>query len=83
MSVKDLGYEEALANLQKLIEKLEDENLKLDDSVSMFKEAMELFDHCKDILTKAEGEVKMILAKDGDIGEEPFAVIREDEDESY
>ena len=41
-----------------------------------FKEGMKLYNHCNDILTKTEGEIKIILDAEKDV-EEDF--IREDE----
>lgn len=73
MNKNELSYEEALNKLEALLEQLEDQDLRLDESVEKFKDAMELYSYCRSILTKAEGEVKMILEKDGRIQETDFA----------
>lgn len=63
MEINKLTYEEGMKLLQKLLDDLENEDMKLDETVDKFKEAMKVYDHCNDILTKAEGEVKIILNK--------------------
>jgi exodeoxyribonuclease VII small subunit len=84
MNKNELNYEEALNKLEALLEQLEDEGLRLDESVEKFKDAMELYSYCRSILTKAEGEVKMILEKDGRIQETDFADLAvEAVDESF
>lgn len=84
MKINELGYEEALKRLEELMTELEDESLKLDESVEKFKDAMELYKHCRDILTKAEGDVKIILEKGGKIEEIDFEGLSEEVlDESF
>lgn len=64
-----LSYEEALKELEVLLSQMEEEGLNLNETIGKFKRAMELYDYCKGILDKAEGEVKLILKK-GDLQEE-------------
>lgn len=63
MDTNKLTYEEGMKLLQELLDELEKEDLKLDETIKKFKEAMKVYDHCNEILTKAEGDVKMILDK--------------------
>ena len=82
MDISKLSYEEALSRLEDLLKELENEDCLLDDSINKFKEGMLLYNHCNNLLKKAEGEVKIIL----DEGKNTFAdfdTVREVEDEYY
>lgn len=82
MGINKLSYEEALAKLEGLLIDLENESCTLQDSLEKFKEGMELYNHCSDILKKAEGEVKLLLGDGNDtLVEVDF--VREAEDEYY
>lgn len=84
MKIKDMYYEEGYEKLQRLLEELESGELKLQESVERFKEAMDIYEHLRELLTKAEGEVKVTLEKDGNLQEENFAGLdQENFDESY
>lgn len=84
MKIKDLNYEEGYEKLQELLIELEGGELKLQESVERFKKAMDIYEHLRDLLTKAEGEVKQVLEKDGNLQEEDFAGrVQEGIDESY
>ena len=69
MDIGKLSYEEALKELEVLLTQLEEDGLNLDETINKFKRAMELYEHCKGILDRAEGEVKLILKK-GELEEE-------------
>ncbi len=50
---KELKFEEALARLAEINEKLESEDISLDDSVTLFKEGLELSKLCQKKLDEA------------------------------
>lgn len=54
---EEKSFEEKLENLNSLLEKLKDENLSLDKSVEVYKEANLLLKECKTDLEKAKLEV--------------------------
>lgn len=84
MKIKDMNYEEGHARIQELLEELEGGELKLQESVERFKEAMDIYEHLRGLLTKAEGEVKQVLERDGSLQEEDFpGQCQEGIDESY
>lgn len=58
---KTLKFEQAVEKLEKLVQKLEDGNMPLDESLTAFEEGMELTRFCEDKLNEAEGKVEMIL----------------------
>ncbi|MGM0395587.1 MAG: exodeoxyribonuclease VII small subunit [Bacillota bacterium] len=69
MDIEKLSYEEGMKLLEELLDELENEELTLDETIRKFKDAMKVYENCNKILTKAEGEVKMLLDK-GDSTEE-------------
>lgn len=71
MANKKMTYEEAYAELEMILSKMEKGNLSLEESMDSFKKANDLYKHCETLLTKAEGEIKIIL--DSDM-EEDFSV---------
>ncbi len=56
---KELKFEEALAKLAEINEKLESDDISLDDSVALFKEGLELSKLCQ----KKLDEAKLIMEK--------------------
>lgn len=75
MKIKDMNYEEGYDRIQQLLEELEGGELKLQESVERFKEAMDIYEHLRALLTKAEGEVKQVLERDGNLQEDDFAAL--------
>lgn len=61
MSKINLSYEEALMELELVIEKLERNECSLNESIETFKKGVELYKHCNNLLSNAEGEVKILL----------------------
>ena len=59
---KEMKYEEALAQLEDIVGKMEEGQLDIDTLGEQLKKAKELIKLCKDRLTKTDEEVKKILA---------------------
>jgi exodeoxyribonuclease VII small subunit len=58
---KSPSFEQALARLEKIVEKLDDGNLPLDEAIALFKEGTGLAKICRDKLAEAEVQVKEAL----------------------
>lgn len=58
---KTPNYEEAVAQLEDIVKKMESGDLDVDVMSQKLKTAQELIKMCKDKLTKTEEEVKKIL----------------------
>jgi exodeoxyribonuclease VII small subunit len=54
-------FEAALARLEQIVDKLDDGNLPLADSLALFKEGTKLAKLCRELLTQAELVVKEAL----------------------
>lgn len=70
-------FEAALARLEKIVEKLDDGNLPLAESLALFKEGTKLAKLCRELLEQAELAVKDALQEDdrddqsGDLEDQP------------
>ena len=63
MSKEEIKYEAALAELQTIVSKMENDELDIDQMSDQLKRAQELIKLCKDKLTKTDEEIKKILAE--------------------
>lgn len=61
---QELKYEEAVQQLETIVEKLENNELGIDELSSELKKAQQLIQLCKYKLTKTDAEIKKILDKD-------------------
>lgn len=57
---KELKFDEALSTLEKYVEKLEDGNLSLEESLKVFEEGVKLTKFCEQKLEEAEGKVEFL-----------------------
>ncbi len=60
LSVNDLSYEEALAELEAIVASLESGKLQLDETMTLYERGQELTRHCVELLDKAELRVKQL-----------------------
>ena len=61
MEKEELKYEAAMADLQSIVRKMENDELDIDQMAEQLKRAQELIKLCKDKLTKTDAEIKKIL----------------------
>lgn len=57
-------FEQALTELESLVEKLESGDLSLDQSLQHFKRGVELTRHCQTVLDKAQQTVERLINPD-------------------
>ncbi len=60
----EIKYEEALKELEQIVEKMEKDELDIDSLSEKLKRAQILIKMCKDKLTKTDEEIKKILEGD-------------------
>jgi exodeoxyribonuclease VII small subunit len=58
--VKELSYEQALAELETIVASLESTKLPLDETMSLYERGQALTKHCVELLDKAELRVKQL-----------------------
>ncbi len=61
-----MQFEDALEELECINEKLERNQVSLENALRLYERGMELIDHCEKRLDKAKGEIKKLTGKDGD-----------------
>ena len=59
---EEMKYEQAFAELQAIVRRMENDELDIDQLSDQLKRAQQLIKLCKDKLTKTEAEIKKILA---------------------
>ena len=59
----ELTYEAAMEKLEKLAKEIENGDIAIDQLATKLKEAQQLLQFCKDKLTKADEEVRKLLAE--------------------
>ena len=60
---KETKYEEAMAELQDIVRRMENDELDIDQMTAQLKRAQELIKLCKDKLTKTDEEITFISLK--------------------
>jgi exodeoxyribonuclease VII small subunit len=71
---KPVNFEKALAELEKLVEEMEQGNLSLEDSLKRFEKGIALTSDCQQALQKAELKVQELIEKNGKVLEQDFDV---------
>lgn len=71
MNINEMTFEEAMNELQRVVNALDNSNTSLDDSISLYKKGLELSKYCDQKLTNVEKEIATIITPDG---EKDFAV---------
>lgn len=64
---KEVSFEESLAKLEEIVEKLESPDVPLADSIKLFQEGMMLSKACDETLQKFEENITVLSEKDGNI----------------
>ena len=59
--MKNQTFETSLAELEKIVKKLEDGDLSLEESLKLFEEGVRLSRECQERLNKAERRIEMLL----------------------
>ncbi len=71
--IKDMNFEEALKELETIVEKLERGEAPLEESISVYERGAKLKAHCEGKLKDAQLKVeKIVLDGQGKAGTEPF-----------
>lgn len=60
---KETKYEMAISQLEEIVERLENNQLGIDEMTAQLKQAQQLIKLCKDRLTKTDEEIQKILGE--------------------
>ncbi|MGB0664540.1 MAG: exodeoxyribonuclease VII small subunit [Pontibacterium sp.] len=69
---KPADFEEAVQQLEGLVETLEKGDLPLDAALKAFEEGVQLTSHCQKILTEAEQKVQLLTEQNGELTSTSF-----------
>lgn len=69
---KELNFEELMVKLEDITNKLENEQLSLDESVKLFEEGMQISKECNNKLEDAEKRITILINENDEIKEENF-----------
>ncbi|MCX9024900.1 MAG: exodeoxyribonuclease VII small subunit [Candidatus Methanoperedens sp.] len=69
-----MSFEEALLELEGIVEKLEKGQLSLDKSLMLFEKGIKLVRECNDKLKSAQQKVEQLIEENGELKVEPFEV---------
>ena len=70
---KNLSFEENLARLENIVQRLENDSLPLEESIKLFEEGMQLSKLCGERLTAAENKITLLLKERDGYAEVPFS----------
>jgi exodeoxyribonuclease VII small subunit len=72
MAKKTLHFEESLAELEKLVERMEQGNLPLEEALKLFERGIQLTRASQKALQEAEQKVRILLEENGEPILKPF-----------
>lgn len=78
---KSMTFEEAMERLKEIVANMEDGQLSLEESLSLFKEGMDLSAFCNHKLDDAERKVNVITKGEDKVAEEKKFIPGEDNNE--
>ncbi len=82
MARKKKTYEEAAERLEEIVEKLENSDVSLEESINLYKEGMELTIFCRQKLESVRQEVEELKKNlDGSFSLKPFNADLEEEEQ--
>ncbi|MGG1400627.1 exodeoxyribonuclease VII small subunit [Bacillus salipaludis] len=62
---KQLSFEEAMNKLERIVDRLEEGDVPLEEAILIYKEGMELSKLCHDKLKNVEEQLTQIITEDG------------------
>jgi exodeoxyribonuclease VII small subunit len=77
---KPPDFEQALNELETLVQRLERGDLPLDEALRTFERGVELTRHCRSALKAAQQRVDILLRRSGQVETEPFEVSKDESD---
>jgi exodeoxyribonuclease VII small subunit len=72
MVKKTVRFEDSLAELEQLVERMEQGNLPLEESLKLFERGVQLTRACQKALKEAEQKVQILLEDNGEPTLQPF-----------
>ena len=70
--IKNLSFEESFTELETIIKKMENGEVKLADSVALYERGMQLKNHCEELLKQSKLKIEKIQLKPMENGNMEF-----------
>jgi exodeoxyribonuclease VII small subunit len=70
--IATMSFEDALAELEKIVRQIEDGRGKLDDAISAYERGVALKRHCESKLKEAQAKIEKITVSENAIGTTTF-----------
>ena len=70
--IATMSFEDALAELEKIVRQIEDGRGKLDDAISAYERGVALKRHCESKLKEAQAKIEQITVGENAVGTTPF-----------
>ncbi|GAB6929872.1 hypothetical protein JCM10914A_38550 [Paenibacillus sp. JCM 10914] len=68
----EISFEEAMAQLETIVEQLEDGDVPLEKAIDLFQRGMKLSQLCGQKLEQVEQKIEMIVEEGGELKRKPF-----------
>ncbi|MFK4169094.1 exodeoxyribonuclease VII small subunit [Paenibacillus lautus] len=68
----EISFEEAMAQLETIVEQLEDGDVPLEKAIDLFQQGMKLSQMCSKKLEQVEQKIEMIVEEGGELKRKPF-----------
>ncbi len=72
--IQKLSFEDALQELEKIVEKLDSGRVDLDQSIDIYTRGSLLKQHCEEKLRSAQDRVEKIVSQNGSLTAEPAQI---------
>lgn len=72
MTEQEIGFEQAMEQLETIVAKLEGGDVPLEQAIELFQEGMRLSKICSQKLENVERRIEMLLEEDGQVVKKPF-----------
>lgn len=67
---REISYEQAISELEQIVEKLNSGCVALDEMVSLYENGVELADHCKELLSKYECRMDKAVRRNTEVSQD-------------
>lgn len=69
---KELKFEQAVQRLEEIVQKLEQGNIPIDESLNLFEEGVKLSRLCNNKLEEIERKIEILTKENGELTARPF-----------
>lgn len=75
---KKPDFEHSLAQLETVVERMEQGDLPIEEALKAFEEGVQLTRECQQILEQSEQKVQLLIEEEGEIKSRPFQADEQD-----